>query len=87
MMLLTLDHLARRYHLMPSQVLAQGTTLDLRCMEIGSAWAREQDPNQRKLIQAERREDLTQEQMQQRIDQVRANPPTSVRHRSNGARK
>jgi hypothetical protein len=56
-------------------------------MEIGSAWAREQDPNQRKLIQAERREDLTQEQMQQRIDQVRANPPTSVRHRSNGARK
>lgn len=74
MMLLTLDHLAQRYHLMPSQVLAQGTTLDLRCMEIGSAWAREQDPRQRKTM-TKPREDLTPEQMQQRIDQVRANPP------------
>ena len=87
MMLLTLDHLAQRYHLMPSQVLAQGTTLDLRCMEIGSAWAREQDPNQRKKIMAERREDLTQEQMQQRIDEVRANPPQSNWKRPRGKAK
>ena len=86
-MLLTLDHLAQRYHLLPSQVLAQANTLDLRCMEIGSAWAREQDPNQRKKIQAERREDLTPDQMQQRIDQVRVTPPRAAVKRAKGAAK
>lgn len=37
-MLITLDNLAHRYQCLPSQALEQGTTFDLRVLEVATRW-------------------------------------------------
>jgi len=46
-MLITVDNLAQRYHLLPSECMERATTFDLFVMEIGSRYAvvREQKRN------------------------------------------
>ena len=41
-MLITLDNLAHRYQCLPSQALAQGTTFDLRVLEVSNRWQQRQ---------------------------------------------
>lgn len=46
-MLITVDNLAQRYHLLPSECMERATTFDLYVMDIGSRYAviREQKRN------------------------------------------
>lgn len=70
-MLITLDVLAQRYGLLPSEVLGRATTIDLRVMELANMKAqREQDIRDGKLV-AQSKHNLTQEQMKSMIQQVR----------------
>lgn len=41
-MLLVLDGLGERYHMLPHQVIAQASTFDLYVMNTARAWARHQ---------------------------------------------
>jgi hypothetical protein len=41
-MMITLDAMAERYHLLPSDILAKGTTFDLRVLDVGASWNRHQ---------------------------------------------
>jgi hypothetical protein len=41
-MILTLDNLATRYHMLPSQALASATTFDLYVLDISSKWVKYQ---------------------------------------------
>jgi hypothetical protein len=34
-MLVTIDKIASRYHLLPSEVMSRGSTFDLECMDLG----------------------------------------------------
>lgn len=42
MMALTLDNLAHRYNCLPSQALANATTLDLYVLDISAKWSKYQ---------------------------------------------
>jgi hypothetical protein len=41
-MILTLDNLASRYHVLPSEALARGTTFDLHVMDLSARYVRYQ---------------------------------------------
>lgn len=70
-MLVTIDNLASRYHCLPTQVLAQGTTFDLRVCEIATEWAnRRSNPD---LVKQAKKPQLTQQQMMDMIAKVRKN--------------
>lgn len=75
-MLLIVDTLAHRYHCLPSQVLAQATTFDLRVNEVRSLYDRKQHEEQARAAGAKtpvterRTPQLTQDQMNQMIAQA-----------------
>lgn len=70
-MLITVDVLAQRYSLLPSEVMNRATTFDLRVMELANMKSqREQDIRDGKLV-AQSKHNLTQEQMKSMIQQVR----------------
>lgn len=41
-MFLTIDNLAAKYHLLPSEVLARADTFDLFVLDLGAKWANRQ---------------------------------------------
>ena len=41
-MLLSLDNLAHRYHVLPTEALARGTTFDLYVLDLGTKWVKYQ---------------------------------------------
>jgi hypothetical protein len=41
-MLLSLDNLAHRYHVLPTEALARGTTFDLYVLDLGAKWVKYQ---------------------------------------------
>lgn len=41
-MLLTIDSVATRYHLLPTQVLKQATTFDLHVLDLSTRWVNHQ---------------------------------------------
>lgn len=43
MMVLTLDNLAYRYNLLPSEALERATTLDLYVLDVSSRWSKYQN--------------------------------------------
>lgn len=42
MMMLSLDNLAHRYSILPSEALMRGTTLDLRVLDVSARWQQHQ---------------------------------------------
>lgn len=41
-MILTLDNLATRYHCLPSEAMANGTTFDLYVLDVSAKWNKHQ---------------------------------------------
>jgi hypothetical protein len=66
MLLVTLDSLAQRYGLLPSQALDSASTLDLRVMEIANRHASRKNEPTGKI-----RPELSQKQMKAMIEQAR----------------
>jgi hypothetical protein len=62
MMLLTLDNLAHRYQLLPSQALASASTFDLHVLDLSAKWVKYQQ-QQADDTAAGKKHNLTQEQM------------------------
>lgn len=74
MMLLTLDNLAHRYNLLPSEALSRASTFDLRVMDIRTHYDRkqyEEDQARREGKPVPSRQKLSQEQMMSMIERVR----------------
>lgn len=73
MMLLTLDNLAHRYNLLPSEALSRASTFDLRVMDIRTNFDRKQyeEDQARREGKPVPSKKLTQEQMLSMIEQVR----------------
>lgn len=71
MLLVTLDNLAERYRLLPSEALARATTFDLRVLDVSAKW----NLHRQQIASGEKPEKpvpkLTQEQMQAMIRRVR----------------
>jgi hypothetical protein len=69
-MVMMLDAMASRYHLLPSEVLQRATTIDLNVLERSMQYRNEMsDPDR-----AKRPPKLTQEQMLAMLDQVKKVP-------------
>lgn len=68
--MITLDNLAHRYNCLPSEALAKGSTFDLHILDVSAKWARYQND----LIEGrvEKKPKLSQEQMKQMLERVRA---------------
>lgn len=75
-MMVSLDNLAHRYGMLPSEALARATTLDLHILDVGSKYVnyQQQRAEQEKtgIINPPKRPQLTQEQMMDMIKQVRS---------------
>lgn len=69
MLCLTLDHLANRYHLLPSEAMARATTFDLHVLDVATQWQKRQDA----IARGERPDvpDLSQEEMMAMIEATR----------------
>ena len=72
--MVTLDALAQRYNLLPSQALEQATTLDLRVMEIGNRYANRKNQLNQSGGSARARPQLTQQEMKRMILESKNNP-------------
>jgi hypothetical protein len=79
-MMITLDAMAERYHLLPSDILAKGTTFDLRVLDVGASWNRHQQQQHQASINPNKPSTknhtrdsraLTQEVMNQMIETAR----------------
>lgn len=74
-MMITLDAMAQRYHLLPSEVLERSSTFDLRVLDVGNAWNRHQYEKQTQQTQSpstpNRSKKLTQEMMSSMIERAR----------------
>ena len=71
--MLTLDNLAHRYNLLPSEALSRASTFDLRVMDIRTHFDRKQYEDaeaERSGAPRKSRHKLTQEQMLSMIEQV-----------------
>lgn len=74
--MISLDNLASRYGILPSEALTRGSTLDFRVMEVAVKWEQRQrrlaDPIEAQKVKAE---DLnkkhSQEELQAMIDKVK----------------
>ena len=71
-MLLTLDNLAKRYGMLPSEALGRATTFDLRVLEIQSQYERRQRDIAEGKTPAKATPKLTQEQMLAMLERVRS---------------
>ena len=70
MMILTLDNLATRYHCLPSEAMANGTTFDLYVLDVSAKWSKhQQDISEGKTVEHK----LTQAEMLTMIDRARSN--------------
>ena len=66
--LVSLDRLASRYHLLPSQALESGTTFDLYVMDVAVRYERYRHEIE---TGAKKETNLSHQQMQAMIDRVR----------------
>ena len=67
-MVLTLDNLATRYHCLPSEAMAKGTTFDLYVLDVSAKWGkRQQDIADGKTVEHK----LSQEEMFNMIARAR----------------
>lgn len=67
-MILTLDNLACRYHCLPSEAMAKGTTFDLYVLDVSAKWnKRQQDISEGKTVEHK----LSQEEMMAMIATAR----------------
>lgn len=69
MMLLSIDNLASKYHLLPSEAMSRASTFDLYVLDVSAKWVKYQQDlaNGKGKITPT----LTTEQMQAMIDKVR----------------
>ena len=70
-MLLTLDNLAKRYGMLPSEALGRATTFDLRVLEIQSQYERRQRDIAEGKTPAKSRPRLSENQMLAMMERVR----------------
>jgi len=72
-MVITLDNLASRYHLLPSECLARATTFDLYVLNTSSQWEthKRNEVEHRVNGSKAKRPDLTQEEMLAMIKRVK----------------
>jgi hypothetical protein len=74
MMMLSLDNLAHRYGMLPSEALARATTLDLHILDVGAKWSNHQAElaqSGNSLVKTPKRPKLSQEQMMNMIKSAR----------------
>jgi hypothetical protein len=74
-MIISLDNLAQRYHLLPSEALGRASSFDLYVLNISTLWhnyKQEEAENKSKGLAAPSPK-LTQQQMQAMLDNVRKN--------------
>ena len=69
-MLLTLDNLAHRYKMLPSEVLTRADTLDLHVLDLSGRWQRHQQ-EQLENKQSRQQSRLSQEQMLAMVKRVK----------------
>ena len=70
-MIITLDNLAARYHLLPSEALARASTFDLKVLDVSAKWERHKHRVASGEEPAKKPPKLTQEQMLAMIKRVR----------------
>lgn len=70
-MILTLDNLAARYHCLPSEAMARGTTFDLYVLDVSAKWSQYQQDVRDGKAPAKPLPKLSAEQMKQMIQEVR----------------
>lgn len=70
-MVLTLDNLAHRYNCLPSQALANATTLDLYVLDVSAKWSKYQNDKAESKNSANLNPTLSVEQMQNMIARVK----------------
>lgn len=71
-MILTLDNLAKRYGVLPSEALDRASTFDLRVLEIQSQWERRQRDIAEGKTSVKPAPKLSQDQMLAMIERVRS---------------
>lgn len=69
--MLTLDNLAHRYGMLPSEALARADTLDLYVLDLGARWSNHQYELSQKNSGQPSTPNLTQEQMKAMINRVK----------------
>jgi len=68
--MITIDNLASRYHLLPSDVLSKANSFDLEVLNISSRWERHKFEQQNPDIKKESPK-LSVEQMQEMLNKVK----------------
>lgn len=74
MMMLSLDNLANRYGMLPSEALARATTLDLHILDVGAKWVNHQQElakSGENPVTKPKRSKLSQEDMMAMIKKAR----------------
>lgn len=72
MMLLSLDNLAHRYHCLPGEALARGTTFDLYVLDLSAKWNKYQSEKENARHTGKpARQELSTEQMMEMIKRTR----------------
>lgn len=66
-MMVILDSLAQRYHSLPSELMRNADTLDLRCMLVAQAWSHRQTESE----SGQPGTSLTQDQMKAMLERTR----------------
>lgn len=73
--MITIDNMASRYHMLPSEALEKATTFDLKVLDVSARWTnkkyQEQETGQSKSTQ------LSVDQMKNMMDQVRKKNETN----------
>jgi hypothetical protein len=72
-MFISLDNLAQRYHLLPSEALSRATSFDLYVLNISTLWQNYRQERAERMSRGEPEPapKLTQAQMQAMLDKVR----------------
>lgn len=71
MALISLDNLAHRYNLLPSEALSRATTFDLRVLDISAKWSKRQQDIADGKMPTKAAPKLSQEDMLAMIERVR----------------
>lgn len=71
MLLLSLDNLAHRYNLLPSEALERATTFDLKVLDVSAKWSRRQQEIAAGIRPEKEPPKLSQEQMLAMIARTR----------------
>lgn len=69
--MLTLDNLAHRYNVLPSEALSRATTLDLKILDVSAKWSKRQADIANGTVTDKVAPKLSQEEMQAMIERVK----------------